>query len=434
MDTIAENSELAQDILQLVHAELRQERQERQRLLELQDDLLSETLLVDETVIHNENEKLKEELALLRLRLSVALEDQHVKKEHSNVAEDELEENAEGSHDSEDQLIERAKHESNILSLQSKLAKYQKRSKELKIERNGLQEVLSTLRRDSARQLDHVHHVEHRISVVENELSQCKPEVIRLTECDPTSFLSNVTPNSLPKQGSIRHFLESASFTALPVTIMQRYSVDMLILPKHVLWSEDGVGKVLYPTFLHSYDATAGKGEGAWMSDALAGDIDNKDTSRAREVFCQRQNKWYYYGTYRCVSHCMRGVPGNLETWNQRAYQRLSIQHKSPKDLVAPVVHRFVQSLHATDGPLPLQFLGLERIGFNQGLYNVLLSSRKLLQQTSSQKGAADKSSKKKKQKKGGGKAKKGKRSRNTADGDAGGDQAGRPTKKQRRS
>lgn len=47
---------------------------------------------------------------------------------------------------------------------------------------------------------------------------------------------------------------------------------------------------------------------------------------------------------------------------------------------VEPIARPFVKSLYAKGGPLrPLRYLGLERVGFHQQFYDLLLSSKQVI-------------------------------------------------------
>ncbi len=167
------------------------------------------------------------------------------------------------------------------------------------------------------------------------------------------------------------------------------------MLPKGALWSEDGISRALYITYSHRYNPSAGGGAGQWESDGVADGI-IQDMDRDRELFFQSQNQWYYYGTYRCVGYSPQleeGAEASKE-WQAvckicprihkisltvcQAVGQASASTAVRKQYVAPVVFQFAQSLRAeAHAPLrPLRCLGLERVGLQQELYDLLLSSK----------------------------------------------------------
>ncbi|EIW64785.1 uncharacterized protein TRAVEDRAFT_42201 [Trametes versicolor FP-101664 SS1] len=308
-----------------------------------------------DSAIRAENEKLRDELVSLRLRISAAVDNEDTKGPRTLNA--------------------------HSIGLQSKLDKYNEKSEGLKAEIAELQEViLSTLKMDlkqeeEALQESRAHIIAFRESAREHP-DRVEDATARMFK--PTSFLSGAPQRpDLPKISALACFLKSRPFTVVPVEILDQIKpINILILPnmKGLVWSKDDISRALYITYSYRYTSSAGAVDGQWESDSFADDIGR--ISYDREVFVRRQDTWFYYGTYQCVGDAPLENWENIEEW-KRAVKKAIGAMDILKTHAPRAIRRFANSLHAKDGPLhSLRCLGLERVGFHQELYDLLLSSK----------------------------------------------------------
>ncbi|PIL32066.1 hypothetical protein GSI_06770 [Ganoderma sinense ZZ0214-1] len=191
-------------------------------------------------------------------------------------------------------------------------------------------------------------------------------------------------PKGAPKDSNLQPFLSSAAFSQLP-------QLNLLVLRSYECeWSSNGFSRGLHllPSFV--YDPTARGGDGGWTMNQKGARLRRKMGQLKWEVLYQRQNEWFYYGTYQCVG-CSSVTTGESEMRELGSVGTKGQTHKSltldtvvvHKDQVAPIVLDFISAL-CNDGLLALDLWGLERIGFNQSFNASLRTHKKALQQMSS--------------------------------------------------
>ncbi|KAL1952073.1 hypothetical protein VTO73DRAFT_1222 [Trametes versicolor] len=369
MERLSDNPELAQDVLQLVHQRLQQERREHQRLLKIRST--SGVPLVDSSAIRAENEKLRDELVSLRLWISAAVDNEDTKGPRTLATKERWA--------SADQ--KQSDRNAHSIGLQSKLDKYNEKSEGLKAEIVELQEILSTLKMDLKQEEEALQESRAHI-IAFRESARVHPDRVEDATASmfkPTSFLSGAPqrPEDLPKLKSLACFLKSRPFSVVPTEILDQIKpINILILPnmKGLVWSKDDISRALYITYSYRYTSSAGAVDRQWESDSFADDIGR--ISYDREVFVRRQDTWFYYGTYQCVGDAPLENWENIEEW-KRAVKKAIGAMDILKTQAPRAIRRFANSLRAKDGPLhSLRCLGLERVGFHQELYDLLLSSK----------------------------------------------------------
>ncbi|OJT11051.1 hypothetical protein TRAPUB_12422 [Trametes pubescens] len=151
-----------------------------------------------------------------------------------------------------------------------------------------------------------------------------------------------------------------------------------------------------------------------------------------REVFFQREGYWYYYGTYRCVGHTPRVSFEDFIERDQAVKPTTYARILNRVLLPSAVVRQLKQSARAeAKGKTlrSLQCLGLERVGFRQELYDLLISSKEALKSANPKRSKVGKKGRTPKGKKLQG-GKKGKHARDAGDPA----DAPRPAKKEKRS
>ncbi|KAI0639301.1 hypothetical protein C8Q77DRAFT_1080481 [Trametes polyzona] len=369
MEAIADNPELAQDIIQLLHNKLRREREEQQTLLKSKQDTSSEALLIDISTIHWENEKLEEELTSLRLRLSAARDNEYVQDNSLRLATTPQRRQRGGPEPPDAVGVEVPRSDAG--RLQSKLDKYSKRYREAKAEAVVLSVTLAELQRELEVEQEAVRDGQARVLGVEAELQGLHEGV---DEFEPTSFLSLAQRlPGLRGQNQLKSFIRSQSFSKLPPVLADRFPVNILALPKAATtWSSDGLSRCVYMTYSRRYDPTAEAAD-QWTGDNIANAF-TKDMDRPHEILFQRCNKWYYYGTYRCAGHNPQVTVKEARRWSSSGAHHALSAMTPGKDHVAPVVFDFINSANGKNGPWPVQFVGLERVGFNEDLYDALFT------------------------------------------------------------
>ncbi|KAM5535367.1 hypothetical protein V8D89_010889 [Ganoderma adspersum] len=382
MDSIASDPELGQDLLQLLHKKLQQR---RQALDDLRKVSATEVVLVDSTTMRAENERLRSELATLELQLSAIPRHQGSKapsREPSSF------DSKEAIHQAMEDLSRREVTQTEtIAELQEKLERYREKHNTHKSDNATLNETLMRVTEDLRIAIEGLDHLQIEISAVEVRLATVnKPGS---SNFDWKAFQKEApteTPKGAPKDTNFKSFLSSAAFTHLPQDMLKKFGqLNLLVLRSHECeWSPNGFSRGLHllPSFV--YDPTALGGDGGWIRNQKGARLRRKKGQIKWEVLYQRQNEWYYYGTYQCVGRS----PVTTEEFKTK---ELGTKDKSlaldtvilHKDQVAPVVLSFISAL-CNDGLLAFDLWGLERIGFNQSFNDNLKMHKKALQQVSS--------------------------------------------------
>ncbi|KAI0778089.1 hypothetical protein BD413DRAFT_506739 [Trametes elegans] len=377
--TIVDDPELAQDLVKLLHDKLRQARLELQ---ELREASYKETVLIDSTALRSENETLRDELRALQTRLSSAA--QHVDGEDINPAPADVGDTTEGYEEGTETAA--ADQDRGIERLQTtQLQKYRMKYKDARAEIAELQETLRILQSDLEREKtglsECMMHIEATQAGINDRNAVCATH--EAEPFDPATFISTPRPSALdrPRASSLQSLLRSQPLSQLPPYVIEKFGpIDMLLLSSsEVTWSGDGIERVLWITHSHRYRPAEGAGKARWVSNEDAQRL-QQDTNRTRELFFRRKEDWYYYGTYRYTGSISLS-PAAAKTLDASRVQRAKNTTIAQKDcaVLAPGIAPFFATAYL-GGPLSVQCLGLERVGFREELYTALLSSRRDVQ------------------------------------------------------
>ncbi|KAI0662718.1 hypothetical protein C8Q70DRAFT_960707 [Cubamyces menziesii] len=381
MDIVDHDQELAQDVLKLLHVKLQEA---RQQLHELERDQASSTegVLLDSSALQRENDALKEELSALQFRLSAAAGAEDSKQGLLRQAEKhELELERQSQIET---LRQQAEAETQKLQrLEAQVNESAGRYKEAKDDRSRMREELTTLEDKLRRKQEGLLKCQVQVQALESELCKLGPPPGDKT-LDVTTFLQDRPSGPAdPAVQTLQPLLQSTPFTQLPDDIIEQFGqLPLLILPaEEVLWSNDKIGRALYVTCDRRYDPIAQKGGGQWQDNKLARAL-MEDPTSVRELFYRLKDHWYYYGTYRVAGRTQLSTDqtSKLKQSVVRNAINATVSHKGH---IAPVALKFVCSSFS-NGPLSLQCLGFERVGFNHELYNALLASKKAIQRVNS--------------------------------------------------
>ncbi|OJT12680.1 hypothetical protein TRAPUB_10778 [Trametes pubescens] len=373
MDGISDDPELAQELLKLLHAKLRDARQELQ---DQRRTSKSEIALLDSTDLQRQNEELKDELTSLRLRLSAAAEREDTKEGFAGTSTPD-----EGM---QERLLavqkEKAAIDRDIQERKQQLKKYKSKSEKLCADIVHLEETMSVLQADIEQETKENESCALHILAVEKELCILGPPVATTQPFDIDAFLhAEIEPFDFPELSSFQSLLKSTPLLELPQEILERFGpMELLVLPPdNVMWSKEGIDRAVFVTQSHHYDPTARGTNGSWevnpsMSDLLDG------IGRSRELFVRQHNDCYYYGTYRCTGHSSISGEASQEL-APHLVRHVTNTTATHKDHLAPLALKFVDSLYI-NGPLELQCFAFERVAFNHGLHDALLYSIKAFQ------------------------------------------------------
>ncbi|KAI1797778.1 hypothetical protein LXA43DRAFT_981996 [Ganoderma leucocontextum] len=336
-----------------------------------------------------ENEKLRSELATLELQLSTTQHDQGHKapsREPSSF------DSNEAVHQAIKDLRRReATQSETITELQGKLDKYKEKFNARKSENETLNETLMRVTEDLRTAIEGLDDLQKDISTAEMSLAAVKKSG---SNFDWKAFQNEVPvkpPKGTPQDASLKPFLSSAAFSHLPQDMLKQYGhLNLLILrPYECKWPPNGFSRGLHllPTFV--YDPTARSGDGGWIRNQKGTRVRRKNGQIKWEVLYQRQNEWYYYGTYQCVG-CSPITTGESETEGFGAKRQININKALALDTVvlhkaqvAPIVLSFISAL-CNDGLLTCDLWGLQRTGFNHSFNDSLMTHKKVLQHMSS--------------------------------------------------
>ncbi|KAH9857878.1 hypothetical protein C2E23DRAFT_801857 [Lenzites betulinus] len=380
MDGLSEDPELAHEILKLLHNKLREARQELQDIELRTKRSGSEIALLDSSDLQQQNDKLRDELADLRLRMSAAAEGEDIKqtllvgKPESSTPDSNVEEQLQQLND----LIANANER--ILKNNSRLKRYKSKYRELRSEKVGLELSLSTTTADIERETQSLKEHQSRVLAVEAELSALGPPAPQVPQFDLAAFMS--TRGSMVGHldvTTLQPLLKSTPLLELPEAILTQFGpVDLLVIrPEEVAWADGGVDRAALVTQPYRFDPTARKNTGTWTVNSSLNDlIDN--VGRAQELFIRQQDDWYYYGTYQCVGYSP--LLETSDTIPHSVVRHVTQATAIHKDHIAPVALKFIDSLYTPEGPLKLQYFALERTGFHREFYEAIRSSVKELQ------------------------------------------------------
>ncbi|KAI0651750.1 hypothetical protein C8Q79DRAFT_934762 [Trametes meyenii] len=373
MDIVTDDQELARDLIKLLHAKLRQARQELQDARQIPR---SEVALIDSSELKQRNEELREELLSLRFRLSAAADNEDNKETSFTAATV-----GTGSGLEEQAVEDLAKQQ-----LGSQIKAQREQYRMMRDETDGLREILSAKLEDLERETSKMDYYKREVVIAESDMNELGfPEIV-IPSLDVLTFLPNAQQMlDLPSISSLKAFLKSAPFRGLPQHIREQFrALKILVLPwaKEVIWSEDGVSRMLYVAPPYHYDPTADEGS-RWVENPAMDDFRKVGNSQDLEVIVsQGHGSWYYYGTYRCVGRA--SLSGEASTTLKRTVTGNAIRTTTiNKDYLAPLALKFIDTLY-DNGPLSLQCLGFQRTGFHHELNDALLSSEKAIQSISS--------------------------------------------------
>ncbi|KAI0757108.1 hypothetical protein C8Q80DRAFT_77935 [Daedaleopsis nitida] len=290
---------------------------------------------------------------------------------------------------------QRSAEKGTMNELEARLLGYKAKNRELKSDVTQLANILDPMIERLEEKTLQLANDRKRLVELELEVEATKTNNIKF---DLRSFIAGKNKpkdHTLPSLGSLKPFVSSAQFSCLPVAMQPQYhALELLILSdEDSVGCKSGIQRIVHFLPTQTYDPTAHNGNGGWAETSLARTAQEGGQGRQWEVIFRRKNQWLYYGTYACAGFSTSTDVEAFSYSSKISRSKLKRKTVAHIDQVAPVVCNFIATLYedGKTGPTSFVGIGLERIAFNQGFYQSLLSHRKDMQRVGSSSGGAQK-------------------------------------------